>query len=239
MKLMGKPERIRNIAIAAHIDHGKTALLKKIREEGGIALDPRKALAEDDEFGDITQHIKAFQIQKPQTITFIDTPGHQAFQAMRQKGSKGADVAILVVAADDGVKKQTIEAYETAIKNKIPVVIAVNKIDKAQASGEKTKNELQNLIQDELVAEVSATTGQGVKELIEGVLMEVAELNLSFDKNQPSPKLDILEEHIDDQAGQSFDIILRNGSLKVGDIIPLYEGRVKSIKDIIYEIQKK
>ncbi len=205
------------VVVMGHVDHGKTKLLDAIRESHVI----------EGEAGGITQHIGAYQAEKNNKITtFIDTPGHEAFTAMRSRGAKIADIAILVVAADDGVKPQTIEAFKIIEAAKIPYVVAINKIDKADANIDKVKQELSKqlgIVPEDwggktICAGVSALKGDGINDLLDMVLL-VAETE--SDNIKANPKADamgtIIESHIDKGAGPVATMLIQNGTLRVGD----------------------
>ena len=222
------------IVVMGHVDHGKTKLLDTIRKTNVIAS----------EAGGITQHIGAYQItRKGKMITFIDTPGHEAFTAMRNRGAKIADIAILVVAADDGIKPQTIEAYRIIEAAKLPVVVAINKIDKPEAQIEKTKQELASqlkLIPEDwggktIFVPISAKENLGIQDLLD-MLMLTAELEAASIKANPnSPAIGtIIESHIDKGEGPVATVLIQNGTLKIGDPLcfnhQLY-GKVRALKD--------
>ncbi len=205
------------VVIMGHVDHGKTKLLDTIRETNVI----------DGEAGGITQHIGAYQVErKNKTITFIDTPGHEAFTAMRSRGAKVADIAILIVAADDGVKPQTVEAFRIIEKAKIPFMVAINKIDKPEANIDKTKQELSsqlNITPEDwggktVFAPISAKQGLHIDELLD-VLLLIADMEK--ENIQANPCADaigtIIESHIDKGAGPVATMLIQNGTLKIGD----------------------
>lgn len=205
------------VVVMGHVDHGKTRLLDAIRQTNVV----------DDEAGGITQHIGAYQIEKNnKKITFIDTPGHEAFTAMRSRGAKIADIAILVVAADDGVKPQTVEAYRIIEKAGLPVIVAINKIDKADANVDKTKQELSsqlNLNPEDwggktIMAPISAKAGTGIDELIDMVLL-VADVEEDNIKANPEGVAlgSVIESNIDKGSGAVATVLVQNGTLKVGD----------------------
>ena len=224
------------IVVMGHVDHGKTKLLDAIRRADVVA----------EEAGGITQHIGAYQVEKnKQKITFIDTPGHEAFTAMRSRGAKIADIAILVVAADDGVKPQTVEAYKIIEAAKIPFVVAINKIDKEGADIEKTKQELSTRLKitpedwggKTVCAPISALKGEGVSNLLDMVLL-VAETELETMKANPEAGAigSIIESHLDRGAGPVATILIQNGTLKVGDNLMLNGvniGKVRRLKDYL------
>ncbi len=199
-----------------HIDHGKTTLLDYIRKSNVAAK----------ESGGITQHIGAYEAESGgKKITFIDTPGHEAFSKMRGRGAKVADIAILVVAADDGVKPQTKEALE-AIKNaKIPFLVAVNKIDKPNANLERVKNELaeagvflEGRGGNVPYAEISAKAGTNVPHLLETLLLMAEMENLKSDESLPASGV-IIESHLDSKRGITATLLVREGTLKKGESV--------------------
>jgi translation initiation factor IF-2 len=204
------------VAVMGHIDHGKSTLLDYIRKTNIVAS----------EFGGITQHISAYEVVhkredgSPQKITFLDTPGHAAFEAMRARGAAVADLAILVVSAEDGVKPQTIEAHRAITEAKIPYIVAINKIDKPNANIERTK---QSLAENEIYVEgyggevpvvaISAKTGQNVSELLDMILL-VADLEeLTGDSNAPAEGV-IIESSLDERRGAIATVVIKNGTLK-------------------------
>ncbi len=204
------------VTILGHVDHGKTTLLDAIRNTH----------VADKEAGGITQHIGAYQIEaKGQKITFLDTPGHAAFTAMRARGAQGADIVILVVAANDGVMPQTREAIAHAKAAQVPVIVAMNKIDRPDANPEYTKNQLAEagLVPDEwdgdtMVIPVSAKVGTGIDDLLEAILL-VAETNGI--KANPDGKVigTVIEAEIAKAQGVVATLLVQNGTLKKGDII--------------------
>lgn len=222
------------IVVMGHVDHGKTKLLDSIRSTDVVA----------GEAGGITQHIGAYQItRKGRVITFIDTPGHEAFTAMRSRGAKVADIAILVVAADDGVKPQTVEAFRIIEAAKIPYLVAINKIDKPAADVNKTKQELStqlNITPEDwggkiICAPISAKDGIGIEDLLDMVLL-VAETEATSLKANPNTDAagTVIESNVDKAAGPLATILVQNGTLKVGDQLCFNEviyGKVKSLKN--------
>ncbi len=217
--------------IMGHVDHGKTSLLDYIRN----------AEIAKGEAGGITQHIGAYDVvtEKGKRITFLDTPGHEAFTAMRARGAKITDVAIIVIAADDRVMPQTKEAISHAQAACVPIIIAINKIDKPQANPDKIKEELAKiniLVEDwggkHQIQEISAKTGQGVEELLDKVLLEAELLELKANPNK-KPRGTVLEASLDQGRGYVATIMVQNGTLRVGDIIlaGAYYGRVKAMTD--------
>ncbi|MFA7087842.1 MAG: translation initiation factor IF-2 [Patescibacteria group bacterium] len=222
------------IVVMGHVDHGKTKLLDSIRSTNVIA----------GEAGGITQHIGAYQItRKDRTITFIDTPGHEAFTAMRSRGAKVADIAILVVAADDGVMPQTVEAFRIIEAAKIPYIVAMNKIDKPTADINKTKQELSaklNITPEDwggkiICAPVSAKDGTGIEELLDMVLL-VSDMESSGLKANPAAAAagTVVESNVDKGAGPVATILIQNGTLRVGDQLcfnDIIYGKVKTLKN--------
>lgn len=222
------------IVVMGHVDHGKTKLLDSIRSTNVIA----------GEAGGITQHIGAYQItRKNRVITFIDTPGHEAFTAMRSRGAKVADIAILVVAADDGVKPQTIEAFRIIEAAKIPYLVAINKIDKASADVNKTKQELStqlNITPEDwggktICSPISAKDGTGIEDLLDMVLL-LAETEATSLKANPNTDAagTVIESNVDKTAGPLATILVQNGTLNVGDQLCFNDvvyGKVKSLKN--------
>ncbi|MFH1233884.1 MAG: translation initiation factor IF-2 [Patescibacteria group bacterium] len=224
------------VVIMGHVDHGKTKLLDAIRNTDVTA----------GETGGITQHIGAYQIiHNNRVITFIDTPGHEAFTAMRNRGAKIADIAILVVAADDGVKPQTIEAYRIIEAAKLPFIVAINKIDKQEANIEIVKQELS--AQLKIVAEdwggktvcvpISAKKNIGIKELLDMLLLSVDLMQDSIKAN-PNGKVigTIIESHIDKGEGPVATVLVQNGTLKVKDPMCFnnqFYGRVRALKNYL------
>ncbi len=224
------PLRAPVVTVMGHVDHGKTSLLDFIRQT---------AVAEH-EAGGITQHIGAYQADTAHgIITFLDTPGHEAFTTIRQRGANATDIAVIVVAADDSIMPQTREAIAHARAAKVPIIVAVNKIDLPQANPAKVK---QDLIQvelvpeefggDTIVVELSATTGQGVKELLEmiSLVAEVEDLRASPDG--PARGI-VIESILDRRAGVLATILVQEGQLSVGDIIESGEvwARVRRLTD--------
>jgi len=218
------------ITILGHVDHGKTSLLDVIRQTDVAA----------GEAGGITQHIGAYQVEhKGRTITFLDTPGHAAFTQMRARGAQGADIVVLVVAADDGVMPQTREAIAHAKAARVPIIVALNKIDKANANPEHVKQQLaeQELVPDEwggntMVIPVSAKQKQGIEDLLEAVLL-VAD-NTSIKAN-PGGKVigTVIEAELDKTKGVMATLLIQNGTLQSGDIVVAgsTHGRLRALSD--------
>jgi len=233
------------VVVLGHVDHGKSSILEAIKD---LKITAKEA-------GGITQHIGAYEVEHPSAggsaeahpkssrqakkITFIDTPGHEAFSAMRSRGAKTADIAILVVAGEEGVKPQTKEAISHIKKAKIPMIVAINKIDKPEADPEKVKRELST--QDILVesmggnvpsVELSAKTGKGIPELLELILL-VAEIeDLKGDISKSAEGV-VIESYLDSNRGPTATLILQNGILKKGDVLGTSSvaGKVKIMED--------
>lgn len=222
------------VTVMGHVDHGKTSLLDAIRKTNVIA----------GESGGITQHIGAYQIvHNDHKITFIDTPGHEAFTAMRARGAKITDIAILVVAADEGIKPQTIEALNHAKDAGVQIIVAINKMDKPGANVDKVKGQL---AEHELMAEdwggktimvpISALNGEGIPQLLEMILL-VAELdNLKANANRTAVGT-VIEAHLDPSLGPVATVLVNTGTLKIMDnvVVGRTYGRVKKIQDDIGE----
>ena len=204
------------VTVMGHVDHGKTSLLDYIR----------RTRVASGETGGITQHIGAYHVETERgMITFLDTPGHEAFTAMRARGAKVTDIVVLVVAADDGVMPQTLEAIHHAKAAKVPVIVAINKIDKPEASSERIRQELitQEVVPedwggDTMFIEVSAKTGQGINTLLESILLQAEVLELEAAKEGPSKGI-VIESRIDKGRGPVATILVRSGTLKKGDIL--------------------
>lgn len=217
------------VTVMGHVDHGKTSLLDYIRNSNVIA----------GEAGGITQHIGAYNVtlEDGRHITFLDTPGHEAFTAMRARGAKVTDIAIIIVAADDNVMPQTVEAINHASAAGVPIVFAINKIDKPNANPEKIKEELANM--NYLVEEwggkyqsqdISAKKGIGVSELLEKVLLEAEMLDLKANPNRRAVG-SVIESTLDKGRGYVATVLVENGTLHVGDIVlaGTHHGRVKAM----------
>ena len=216
------------VTIMGHVDHGKTSLLDHIRSTRVAA----------GEAGGITQHIGAYHVETPRgMISFLDTPGHAAFTAMRARGAKVTDIVILVVAADDGAKPQTIEAIQHSKAAEVPMVIAINKIDKPEADPDRVKTELaqQNVIPedwggDTQFVEVSAKTGQGIDDLLDAVLLQTELLELTAIEDCPAQGV-IIESTLDKGRGPVATVLVQNGKLRKGDILIAGQewGRVRAM----------
>jgi translation initiation factor IF-2 len=218
------------VVVLGHIDHGKSSLLEAIKD----------FKITEKESGGITQHIGAYQIEEQgKRITFIDTPGHEAFSQMRSRGAKVADIAILVIDASEGVKAQTKEAISHIKKSQIPVIVALNKIDKPEADSGKVKRELS---QEDLLVEsmggkvpsleISAKTGQGIAELLELILLVAEMEGLTADPQKPAEGV-IVESYLDNLRGPTATLLLTDGSLKIGDIIGTFSTftKIKSLEN--------
>ena len=226
-KLVNRPPVV---TFLGHVDHGKTSLLDAVRLTDVAA----------GEAGGITQHIGAYQVEKKgRTITFLDTPGHAAFTAMRARGAQGADIVILVVAADDGVMPQTREAIAHAKAARVPIIVALNKIDKPNANPERVKQQLAELelVPDDwggntMVVPVSAKQKQGIDDLLEGILLVADNVNI---KANPSGKVigTVVEAEVDKSKGTIATLLVQNGTLEAGDIVVAGKsyGRLKAITD--------
>lgn len=218
------------VTILGHVDHGKTTLLDAIRETNVAA----------GEAGGITQHIAAYQVtHNGRPITFLDTPGHAAFTAMRARGAQGADLAVLVVAADDGVMPQTREALAHAKAARVPVVVALNKIDRPNANPDRVKNQLSEIglepddwEGDTMIVPVSAKARQGIDDLLEAILLvaDSTEINAN-----PSGKVlgTVIESELDKSKGVVATLLVQNGTLRVGDVVVagVSSGRIRAMFD--------
>lgn len=218
------------VTVMGHVDHGKTSLLDYIR----------RTRVAGGEAGGITQHIGAYHVETDHgMVTFLDTPGHEAFTAMRARGTRITDIVILVVAADDGVMPQTVEAIHHAKAAKIPIIVAINKIDKPEANVEKIKQELvahevvpEDWGGDTMFIEVSAKTGQGIDTLLEAILLQAEVLELKAPK-KTSAKGVVIESRLDKGRGPVATILIQSGTLKQGDVLlagAVY-GKVRAMSD--------
>jgi translation initiation factor IF-2 len=226
-KLINRPPVV---TILGHVDHGKTSLLDAIRQTDVAA----------GEAGGITQHIGAYQVeQKGRQITFLDTPGHAAFTQMRARGAQGADIVVLVVAADDGVMPQTREAIAHAKAARVPIIVALNKIDKANANPERVKQQLadQELIPDDwggstMVIPVSAKQKQGIDDLLEGILLVADNMEI---KANPSGKVigTVIEAELDKSRGVLATLLVQNGTLESSNIVVAgtAHGKLRALSD--------
>ena len=221
-------ERPPVVTIMGHVDHGKTSLLDKIRQTKVAAK----------EAGGITQHVGAYQVEKDgKKITFIDTPGHSAFTEMRSRGAQATDIAIIVVAADDGVMPQTKESISHAKAAGVPIIIAVNKIDKPEANIDNVKSQMAEIGilpvdwggEYEFIP-VSAHTGEGIDDLLETILLQAEIMELKADPNRKAKAI-VLESSVQKGLGAVANIIIKNGSLNVGDniIVGTTYGRVRTM----------
>ncbi len=213
-----------------HVDHGKTSLLDYIR----------RAKVAASEAGGITQHIGAYHVETPRgMVSFLDTPGHEAFTAMRARGAQATDIVILVVAADDGVMPQTKEAIKHAKAAKVPIVVAINKIDKPDANLDRVKQELvaEEVVPEEYGGEtpfvpVSAKTGEGVDALLEQVLLQAEVLELKAPVDAAAKGL-VIEAQLDKGRGPVATVLVQSGTLKTGDVVLAGStyGRVRAMLD--------
>jgi translation initiation factor IF-2 len=218
------------VTVMGHVDHGKTSLLDAIR----------RTKVASGEAGGITQHIGAYHVDTPKgTVTFLDTPGHEAFTAMRARGAKVTDIVILVVAADDGVMPQTVEAIHHAKAAKVPVVVALNKIDKPEANPDRVKQDLsaQQVVPEEwggdtIFVPVSAKTGKGVDQLLDSVLVQSEVLELKAPREAPAKGI-VIESRLDKGRGSVATVLVQSGTLKRGDVVlaGAVFGRVRAMHD--------
>ena len=218
------------VTVMGHVDHGKTSVLDVLRSANVVS----------GEFGGITQHIGAYQIENEKSkLTFIDTPGHAAFTEMRARGSKLTDIVVLVVAADDGVKPQTIESIKHAKAAKVPIVVAVNKCDLQDANPQKVKNQLleyeliaEELSGDTLMVEISAKTKKNLDKLVEAIILQAEILDLKTDFDSKASGI-VLESKIDIGRGPVATVIVTSGNLKKGDyfVSGLRWGKARALID--------
>lgn len=226
----GAKKRPPVVVIMGHVDHGKTTLLDKILETN----------VAEGELGGITQNVSAYQVKKKgEVITFIDTPGHEAFHSMRERGAYITDLAVIVVAADDGVKPQTIEAVKFAKEAGVPILVAINKIDKPEKNIDKVKKELAEI---DLTCEdwggktvcvnISARTGEGIDELLDMIILASDMEEIKANPNCPAEGF-VIESHIDPQIGPVAVVLVQNGTLKEGDYVSVGSiwGRVKRMEN--------
>ncbi|MEJ2087088.1 MAG: translation initiation factor IF-2 [Gammaproteobacteria bacterium] len=226
------------VTVMGHVDHGKTSLLDHIRKTRVVS----------GEAGGITQHIGAYRVDTPHgRITFIDTPGHAAFTAMRARGAQSTDIVILVVAADDGVMPQTEEAIQHARAAGVPIVVALNKIDLEGADPERVTNELaakevvpEDWGGDTQFIKVSAVTGEGIEELLEAILLQAEILELKAVEEGPARGV-VIESRIDKGRGPVSTVLVQNGTLRQGDVVIAgeYHGRVRAmLNDLGEQVQE-
>lgn len=226
------------VCVMGHVDHGKTKLLDAIRNTNVVAT----------EAGGITQHIGAYQVeQNGKKITFLDTPGHEAFTAMRARGARVTDIAILVVAADEGVKPQTIEALNHAKEANVPIIVALNKIDKEGANPDRVKAQLAELgLQPEdwggktIMAPVSAVTGEGISTLLEMILLVAEMENLRANSKREAVGT-VIEAHLDKSLGPVASILINTGTLHIMDNVAVGSafGRVKTMRNHLGQNMKE
>jgi len=227
----GTPEpRAPVVTVMGHVDHGKTSLLDYIR----------KAKVASGEAGGITQHIGAYHVETGHgMVSFLDTPGHAAFTAMRARGAKSTDIVVLVVAADDGVMPQTEEAVQHARAAKVPLIVAINKMDKEGADPDRVKSELaaKDVIPedwggDTQFIEVSAHTGDGIDDLLDAILLQAEVLELKAPRDVPAQGI-VIESRLDKGRGPVASLLIQNGTLRQGDIVlaGLHYGRVRAMLD--------
>lgn len=222
------------VVVMGHVDHGKTALLDAIRQTNVMA----------GEHGGITQHIGAYQVEKKdRLITFLDTPGHEAFKSIRSRGSRVADVGIVVIAADDGLREQTLEVIKLVQQEKLPFVIAINKIDKESADLDRVKKELSeiSLIPEDwggstICVPVSAKAKTGINELLDMVLLVADMEQLKADPSVPA-KGTVIESHMDKNEGPVATVLIQNGTLNISDNVVVGDvtGKIRSMKNYLNE----
>ena len=218
------------VTMLGHVDHGKTSLLDAIRATKVV----------DAEVGHITQRIGAYQITRgDQKITFLDTPGHEAFTAIRARGARATDIAVLVVAADDGVMPQTLEALNHAKAAQVPIVVAINKVDRPDADPERVKRQMaeQNMLVEEwggdvIAVPVSATTGEGIEDLVENLLLVAEVADLKAEPHRPARGV-IIEAKLDRNRGPLATVLVQSGTLNVSDhiVAGTARGRVRALAD--------
>ena len=218
------------VAILGHVDHGKTSLLDVIR----------RARVADTEVGHITQHIGAYQVlHEGKKITFLDTPGHEAFTAIRARGARATDIVVLVVAADDGVMPQTLEAADHARAAGVPIIVAINKIDRLEAALERTRRQLadRNMLVEEwggniISVPVSAVTEEGISALLESILLVAEVAELKANPERPAQGV-VIEAKLDRTKGPLATVLVQHGTLRVGDYVVAGKsrGRVKALAD--------
>ena len=218
------------VTILGHVDHGKTTILDTIR----------RTKVADQEVGGITQHIGAYQVEvQGQLITFLDTPGHEAFTAIRARGARVTDIAVLVVAADDGLMPQTLEAIDHVRAADVPIVVAINKMDLPGADADRVKRQLSErdlLVEewggDTIAAEVSASTGQGIDDLLSSILVLAEVSELRADTEKPGNGV-VIEAKLDRKRGPTATLLVQEGQLKVGDYVVAGSawGRIRALTD--------
>lgn len=231
----GAEKRPPVVVIMGHVDHGKTTLLDKILSTNVAA----------GEFGGITQNVSAYQVKKRgEVITFMDTPGHEAFHSMRERGAYITDLAVIVVAADDGVKPQTKEAVDFARNAGLPIIVAINKIDKPEANVERVKKELSeiDLLPEEwggktVCVNISARTGEGIDNLLDMIILYADMEELRAEYNSFAEGF-IIESHLNPKVGPIATVLIKNGTLSEGDFVAAgtVSGRVKVLKDFKKEV---
>lgn len=219
------------VVVLGHVDHGKSSLLEAIREDFKIT---------SQESGGITQHMGAYVVEyQGKAITFLDTPGHEAFSAMRERGANAADVAVLVVAADEGVQLQTKEAIDQAKKAGLPLIVALNKIDKPEANPERVKQELakaeifvESFGGKVPCIETSATTKKGISELLEMILLMADLEHTSADDSKPGEGV-VIESSLDARRGALATLLVRDGHVQVGDVVgtPSAVGKIRTLQN--------